>query len=72
MGTLIAVDIGNTNVTVGGVDADRVVARWAYATDSKKTEDEHELLLAGLFAARGVKLGDVDATVMCSVVPHQL
>lgn len=69
MGMLLAVDIGNTNVTVGAFDGDRIAARWSYATDSRKTEDEHVLLISGLLATKGVRPGDVDATVMCSVVP---
>ena len=67
--TLLAVDVGNTNVTVGVFKGDRLAARWAYATDGKKTEDEHALLLTGLLVARGVPSGEIDAAVMCSVVP---
>lgn len=69
MGTLIAVDIGNTNVTVGAFQGDRLAATWRYATDGRQTGDEHAFLLSGMLAAKGVVPGDVDATVMCSVVP---
>ena len=69
MGTLIAVDIGNTNVTVGAFKGDRLAATWRYATDGRKTGDEHALLLSGMLAAKGITPEEVDATVMCSVVP---
>ncbi len=69
LATLLAVDIGNTNVTAGLFDGGRLTARWAYATDGKKTEDEHALLLTGLLAVKGVSASDIDAAVMCSVVP---
>jgi type III pantothenate kinase len=66
---LLAVDVGNTNVTVGAFKGDRLVARWSYATDSKRTEDEHALLLTGLLGSRGISGEEMDAAVMCSVVP---
>ncbi len=69
MTTLLAVDIGNTNVTVGAFDGEKLTATWRYATDGKKTEDEHAFLLTGLLASKGVRVGSLDASVMCSVVP---
>lgn len=69
MTTLLALDIGNTNVTVGAFDGERLTATWRYATDQKKTEDEHALTLSGLLASRGMTAREFDAAVMCSVVP---
>ncbi len=69
MTTLLAVDIGNTNVTAGVFRGDRLAATWRYLTDARRTEDEHSLVISGLLNARGIRRDEIDAAVMCSVVP---
>lgn len=66
---LLAVDVGNTNVTIGlfaGGDGPRV--RRA-ATTPRGTADELELLLEALLGLDGRSLADVDAVACSSVVP---
>ncbi len=66
---LLAVDIGNTNVTLGVFDAERIVASWRLSTDPRRMPDEYALQLSELLPMKGVALSDVDALSMCSVVP---
>jgi type III pantothenate kinase len=66
---LLAVDIGNTNVTLGVFDAERIAASWRLSTDPRRLPDEYALQLSELLPMKGVKLADVDAISMCSVVP---
>lgn len=69
MNTLLAVDIGNTQVTIGAFDGDEIRARWRVSTDPSRTEDEHALLFSGLLQARGIAPSHVSAISLCSVVP---
>lgn len=66
---LLALDIGNTNVTGGVFDGDRLVTSWRLATDAHREADEYTLQLASLLPMKGVSTGDIGAVAMCSVVP---
>ncbi len=54
---------------MGVFDDERLKATWRFSTDSRRTEDEHELLIAGLLHSRDVDPTALSAIVMCSVVP---
>jgi type III pantothenate kinase len=66
---LLALDIGNTNLTTGLFRAGALLATRRAATDPHATTDELELLLDGLLRLDGFGLGDLDAIAMASVVP---
>jgi type III pantothenate kinase len=66
---LLALDIGNTNVTIGLFRAGALLATRRAATDPRSTADELELLLDGLLRLDGIGLADLDAVALASVVP---
>ena len=66
---LLALDIGNTNVTAGLFRAGALLATRRAATDPRATADELELVLGGLLGLDGIGLGDLDAIALASVVP---
>ena len=67
---LLAVDVGNTNVTIGLVRGRRrSLATRRAATRAGATADELELLLDGLLAPGRRALADVRRSRCCSVVP---
>jgi type III pantothenate kinase len=66
---LLAVDIGNTNVTVGLFKTGRLVATRRAATDGRASDDELELLLDGLLRLDDASFADVSSIVAASVVP---
>jgi type III pantothenate kinase len=68
-GMLLAIDIGNTNVTIGLFRAGALLGTRRAATDLRATTDEFELLLGDLLQLDGVVLGDIDALSLASVVP---
>ncbi len=69
MHRLFAVDIGNTNITLGVFEDDHLRATGRLSTDPSRTDDELSLLLHGLLTARGITPEELDAVAMCSVVP---
>ena len=44
-------------------------ASWRVSTDTLKMPDEHAVLLESLFAQQGLRLADITAVVLASVVP---
>jgi type III pantothenate kinase len=66
---LLAVDVGNTNITLGAFDGDQLVAEWRMATDLSRMADEYGLMLRQFLAIKGVLPEQIGSVVMCSVVP---
>ncbi len=66
---LLAVDIGNTNVTVGLFAGQELKATWRLATELNRMPDEYGILLTGLLAQAGRTPADVTDGIISSVVP---
>ncbi len=66
---LLAIDIGNTNVTLGLFRAGSLVATRRAATIAHATADELELTIDGLLRLDDASFADVDAIACASVVP---
>ena len=66
---LLAIDIGNTNLTLGLVDGGTIVGTRRAGTHRATTVDELELLLDGLLALDGRSLDGASAAVLVAVVP---
>ncbi|MEP6962938.1 MAG: type III pantothenate kinase [Acidobacteriota bacterium] len=66
---LLALDVGNTNVTIGAFDGARVAGRWRLRTIREQTADEWGILLRNLFTLAGLDLGLINGVIISSVVP---
>ena len=66
---LLALDIGNTNITLGAFEDKSLKARWRLATDSRRMPDEYGLAVVNLLSLRGISPPNVHAIALCSVVP---
>ncbi len=66
---LLTVDIGNTNVTIGVFDGERLTTTLRMVTDSRRVMDEYVLLLVQMLKMRGIAPEQIDAACICSVVP---
>jgi type III pantothenate kinase len=66
---LLAIDIGNTNITMGVFQEDELLATWRMASDPYKLPDEYAILIRNLLPLKGVSPEDVDSMALCSVVP---
>lgn len=66
---LLAIDIGNTNITLGVFDGDALRATFRLTTDTGRMPDEYALAVAQLLPLNGISPDSVDAVVLCSVVP---
>jgi type III pantothenate kinase len=66
---LLAVDIGNTSITLGVFDGEKLRATWHVATGVHRMPDEYASLLLSLLRHQGLATADVKAVALCSVVP---
>lgn len=67
---LLAIDIGNTNVTLGLYKSDVLGSHWRLATDHARMPDEYGLQFEGLLQNAGHTIKDVTAICLASVVPQ--
>ncbi len=67
--TLLALDIGNTNVVLGIFRDDQLVIRRRLATHSGRTSDEAGVLVKMLCLDSGVRTEEIDAVAIASVSP---
>lgn len=66
---LLAVDVGNTHITLGIYQEERQICHWRISTNRKKTADEYGILFRQLFATQNYDLTIIDAVALSSVVP---
>jgi type III pantothenate kinase len=66
---LLALDIGNTNVTIGVFDGDRLAHSWRLAALRERTADELGIFVTRLFEQVHVPIAQVDGIAVASVVP---
>ena len=66
---LLALDIGNTNVTIGIFAGEDLRATWRIATDLERLPDEYAVTILGLLATEPIAPGEITQAVMASVVP---
>jgi len=66
---LLAADIGNTNVSIGLFDEDRLERSWRAITRANATTDEVAAMLTALLSLDGHRLDELDAIAIASVVP---
>ena len=66
---LLAIDIGNTNITIGLFDEETLTKTWRIATSRSNTSDEYGTKILNILANKGIYIKNISAIVMCSVVP---
>lgn len=66
---LLAIDIGNTNIVLGGFDGDKLKFVARIATNASKTEDEYATKIRSILALHNVETLSVKGVIISSVVP---
>ncbi len=66
---LLVIDIGNTNLTIGLYEGDKLGWHWRLATDHNRMPDEYGLQLLGLLQHAGHNIHDLSGIALSSVVP---
>jgi type III pantothenate kinase len=66
---LLAIDVGNTNVTIGVFDGDRLAHNWRLAALRERTADELGIFVTRLLEQTKIDVSAVTGIVVASVVP---
>ena len=69
---LLAIDIGNTNIVIGGLEDEKIVFEARMATDRIKTSDQYGVEIKNILSLFGVSHQDVHDCIVSSVVPPVL
>ncbi len=66
---LLALDVGNTNITIGAFKGSDLIGHWRLRTIREQTADEWGILMRNLFSLSSLDLADVKGVIISSVVP---
>lgn len=66
---LLALDAGNSNITIGAFEGRKLVFQWRLRTVHDQTADEWGILLRNLFGPANLDIDGVDGIIISSVVP---
>ncbi|MDR2360929.1 MAG: type III pantothenate kinase [Oscillospiraceae bacterium] len=66
---LLAIDVGNSHITVGCVDGAEIGYIFRLRTERKKTADQYSVELRAIFDFNGIESGTFDGAIVSSVVP---
>ena len=69
---IVAVDIGNSNIVIGGIQGGDILFEARLRTDSTKTSDEYAIDLKMIFDIHQVQLSQIEGSIISSVVPQVL
>ena len=69
---ILTIDIGNSNIVLGGVREDTIVFEARLRTEATKTSDQYCVDLKILLDMYGVRPEDVEGCIVSSVVPQVL
>jgi len=69
---ILTIDIGNSNIVLGGVKDDEIVFEARLRTEATKTSDQYCVDLKILLDVYGVRSEDIEGSIISSVVPQVL
>lgn len=69
---ILTVDIGNSNIVLGGVQDDEISFEARLRTDATKTSDEYCIDLKMILEVYHVSADDIEGAIIASVVPQVL
>lgn len=67
---LFAIDVGNTNITVGLFDGEKLIDTFRMTTGISRTSDEYGLFFGDWLALHAMDESNIDAVIIASVVPN--
>lgn len=66
---ILTLDMGNSNIVVGGIDENRLYFEERITTDHRKTSLEYAIMLKNILEINKVKRSDIEGAILSSVVP---
>ena len=69
---ILVVDIGNSNVVIGGVEGEQILFEARLRTEATKTSDEYSIDLKSILDIYNVNKEAIEGSIIASVVPQVL
>ena len=69
---ILVIDIGNSNIVIGGVEGESIVFEARLRTESTKTSDQYCVDLKILLDVYGIGRDEIEGSIIASVVPQVL
>ncbi len=69
---ILTIDIGNSNIVLGGVENEDIIFEARLRTEATKTSDQYCVDLKILLDVYGIKTEDIEGAIIASVVPQVL
>ena len=66
---LVAVDIGNTNITLAVFDGEDIKGSYRLTTKMTRTSDEYGFMLLSFLNASNIQVSDIEDVIVSTVVP---
>ncbi len=66
---LLTIDVGNTNITFGVFEKERLKVTFRLMTSAPRTSDEYGVSILDLLKYNGVDRNDIEGVIIASVVP---
>lgn len=66
---ILALDIGNTNIVIGGIDNGKIAFLERLSTDKTGQSSEYAIKIKSLLDLKGIPASDFDGAIVSSVVP---
>lgn len=67
---LLAIDVGNTNITCGIYEKSKLITTFCITTKIPRTSDEYGMILNDLLGMNGIKKEQINGVIVASVVPN--
>ena len=69
---ILTVDVGNSNIVLGGIREDEIAFEARLRTDATKTSDEYCIDLKMILEVYHIKADEIEGSIIASVVPQVL
>lgn len=66
---ILVMDVGNTNIVLGAMEEDKLVASFRLTTQTPRTSDEYGITITGMLVQKEIQPTEIKAVIIASVVP---
>lgn len=66
---ILVIDVGNTNMTFGVFEGERLEATFRMMTKTPRTSDEYGIIITQLLKSKGIEVEQLEGSIIASVVP---
>ena len=67
---ILVLDVGNTNITFGVYEGEKLVTTFRITTKIARTSDEYGILIRDLLRMNDINRADIEGSIVASVVPN--